>query len=114
MSRQSLPLLALTIIATGFISEYRFVSPAAAQAGAEANTLGVARMAAAIGDAIPVDAIGTAVVETGGAIAEGALVETDANGRAVTNDSGPAVARVLPGQAATAAGQFIEVLLIPN
>ncbi|WP_310601198.1 DUF2190 family protein [Desulfobulbus sp.] len=114
MSRQSQPLLALSLTATGVINEYRFVSTTVAQAGAAANTFGVARMAAAIGDTIPVDTVGTAVVESGAAIAAGALVETDANGRAVTKAAGPAVARVLPGQAATAAGQFIEVLLIPN
>ena len=114
MSRQSQPSVTLSITTTGIIAEYRFVSPAAAQAGAASNTLGVARMAAASGDTIPVDAAGTAIVETGAAVAAGALVETDASGRAVTKASGPAVARVLPGQAASAAGQFIEVMLIPN
>ncbi len=114
MSRQAQPCVALSLTAAGVIGEYRFVSAAVAQAGAAVNTLGVARMAAAIGDVIPVDAVGTAVVESGAAIAAGALVETDASGRAITKAAGPAVARVLPGQAATAAGQFIEVLLIPN
>lgn len=114
MSRQSLPAVTLNVVATGIIAEYRFVTPAGAQAAAASNTLGVARMAAAIGDIIPVDAVGTAVVESGAAIAAGALVATDATGRAVTWAAGAAVARVLPGQAASAAGQFIEVILIPN
>ena len=114
MSRQSQQLLALSLTATGAIGEYRFVSAAVAQAGAAVNTFGVARMAAAIGETIPVDAVGTAIVESGAAIAAGALVETDASGRAVTRSAGPIVARVLPGQSASAAGQFIEVLLIPN
>jgi type IV secretory pathway TrbF-like protein len=114
MSRQAQPLLALSLTATGIIAEYRFVSTTVTQAGAAANTLGVARMAAAVGDVIPVDTVGTAIVESGAAIAAGALVETDASGRAITKAAGPSVARVLPGQAATALGQFIEVLLIPN
>jgi hypothetical protein len=114
MSRQSQPLLALALTATGAIAVHRFVGPGVTQAAAAAGTWGVARMPAATGDTITVDALGTAVVETGGAIADGALIETDADGRAVSKTSGPAVARALPGQAATAAGQFIEVLLLPN
>ena len=114
MSRQSQPSVTLSLTATGVIGEYRFVNTAVAQAGAASNTLGVARMAAAIGDTIPVDAAGTAIVETGAAIAAGALVATDASGRAVTWAAGAAVARVLPGQSASAAGQFVEVMLIPN
>ena len=114
MSRQALTLMALSITASGAIGEYRFVTPACAQAGAAGNTLGVARMAAADKDVIPVDVIGTAIVEAGAAIAAGAALETDASGRAVTKSSGPTVARMTPGQVATAAGQFVEVLLIPN
>lgn len=114
MSRQGQPCLPLSLTATGIIPEARFVSAAVALAGAAVNTLGVARMAAAVGDVIVVDALGTAFVETGAAIAAGALVETDASGRAVTKAAGVAVARVLPGQSASALGQFVEVLLIPN
>ncbi len=114
MSRQSYPLLSLEVIASGAIAEARFVTPAGAQAGAAVNTLGVARVAAADKDAIPVDVIGTGIVEAGAAIAAGSLVETDASGRAVTRAAGPIVARLAPGQVATAAGQFIEVILITN
>ena len=114
MSRQSQPSVTLSITTTGIIAEYRFVNTAAAQAGAASNTLGVARMAAAVGDVIPVDAVGTAIVETGAALAAGTLVATDASGRAVAWAAGAAVARVLPNQSASAAGQFVEVLLIPN
>ena len=47
MSRQAQPSVTLSITTTGIIAEYRFVTPAGAQAGAAGNTLGVARMAAA-------------------------------------------------------------------
>jgi hypothetical protein len=114
MSRQSQPSVTLSITTTGIIAEYRFVDTLGAQAGVASNTLGVARMAAALGDVIPVDAVGTAIVESGEPLAEGALLATDADGKAVTWAAGAAVARVLPGQAATAAGQVIEVILIPN
>jgi hypothetical protein len=41
----------------------------------------------------------------------GAALATDAQGRLVTHSTGPIVGRAL--QAATAAGQFFEVLLTP-
>lgn len=114
MSKQAVSLLTLTVVAAGVIAVNRFVTVAGAQAGADANTLGVTRTAAAgAGEKIPVDVIGTTIVESGAAIAAGATLETDASGRAVTwATSGPRVGIAL--EAASAAGQFIEVLLLPN
>jgi len=114
MSRQAQTIMSISLTAAGAIGEYRFVTPASLQAGAAVNTLGVARMAAASGDVIPVDVLGTAIVEAGAALTANSLLETDASGRAVNKAAGVAVARLLPGQTATAAGQFVEVLLIPN
>jgi len=113
MSRQSQPLLPLSVTAAGAIAANRFVTPALAQAGAAANTLGVSQYAAdAAGDVIPVTALGTEVVETGGIIAAGGLIETDADGKAVAKAAGPGVARAM--EASGGAGEFIEVVLIPN
>lgn len=114
MSRQSTPILKHTITAAGVIGINRFVTPARAQAGADANTLGVAALAsAASGDKIPVTVLGTEVVEAGAAIAAGATVKSDASGRAITwATSGAKVGVAL--EAAGGAGEFIEVLLIPN
>lgn len=113
MSKQNISLLTLTIAATGAIAADRFVTPAGAQAGAGANVIGSARSAAAAaGDKIPVDVLGTAVVEAGAAVAAGATVASDASGRAITWASGAKVGIAL--QAAGAAGEFIEVLLVPN
>ena len=115
MSRQfAKTILDASITASGAIGEYRFVTPACAQAGAGVNTLGVARMAAASGEVIPVDILGTTLVETGAALTAGGLLQTDASARAIDKAAGVSVARLLPGQAATAAGQFVEVLLLPN
>lgn len=114
MSRQSLSLLTLSIVAAGAVAVARFVTPTGTQAGAAANTYGVSEMAAAIGERVAVTSHGTAVVESGAAIAAGALVETDALGRAVTRAAGAIVGRLAPGQVATAAGQFVEVILINN
>lgn len=109
----NIAILTLTVAASGTVGACRFVTPGGAQAGADANTLGVCRVAAVVGDKIPVDVLGTAVVEAGAAIAAGATLKSDASGRAVTwATSGAKVALAL--EAASGAGAFIEVLLIPN
>lgn len=113
MSKQAISLLCLPLLLTGAVAANRFVTPAGAQAGADVNTLGVARSAGAIGDKVPVDMLGTVIVETGAAIAAGATVKADAAGCAITwAVSGAKVGLAL--EAATAAGQFIEVRLIDN
>lgn len=112
MSQQNIAILILTVAATTAITERRFVTASGAQAGAAANTLGVAKYTASTNELLAVDVIGTAVVEAGAAFAAGAALETDADGRAITQSAGPTVARAL--QAASGAGAFVEVLLIPN
>lgn len=112
--KQSIPLLTLTLIASGVIVSNRFVTPAGAVAGAGVNTQGVANSAAAIGDNFAATVMGTEIVEAGAAIAAGALIETDATGRAITKAVGVSVGRLAPGEVATAAGQFVEVILLPN
>lgn len=110
---QSISLLALSIASAGAIVANRFVTPAGAQAGAAANTLGVARTAAnGAGETIPVDVLGTTVVEAAGVIARGGAIETNADGKAVAQSAGPTVARALT--AAAADGDLIEALLITN
>ena len=113
MSKQNTPLLALTKTASATIAANRFVTFAGAQVGADANALGVCRQAAVSGDSITVDVLGTAVVESGAAITAGDTLKSDSTGRAITwATSGAKIGLAL--QAATAAGQFIEVLLISN
>lgn len=110
---QSIPILTLTFKATAAILAERFVSPTGAiTATTAANSAGVARSNAAIGEAYPVDVLGTAVVVAGAAIAVGAEIEVGAGGKAVTKSAGKTVARAL--QSATGDGSRIEVLLIPN
>lgn len=107
MSAQSIPLLTLTLAATGTLVAARFVTPAGAQAGADANAIGVSRVAAVSGDKVPVDALGTAVVEAG------ATLKSDASGRGITwVTSGARLGIAL--EAASGAGSLIEVLLISN
>ena len=113
MSAQAISLLTLSVTLSGTVAANRFVTPAGALAGADANTLGVVRTGGVSADKVPADILGTAVVEAGAAVAAGATVKSDATGRAITwVTSGAKVGLAL--EAAGAAGQFIEVLLIPN
>lgn len=113
MSRQSITLLSLTVVAAGTLVANRFITPLGAQAGAGENALGVARQSAVAADIVSVDVLGTAVVEAGAPVAAGATLKADADGRAIPwATSGARVAIAL--QDASAAGQMIEVLLIPN
>ena len=110
---QNIALLTLPVVLTGTCAAQRFVTSAGAQATLGSNALGVARYGAAAGATVPVDVLGTAVVEAGGVIAQGETLKADADGRAITwATSGAKVAIAL--QAASAAGQPIEVLLLPN
>lgn len=106
-------LLTLTIAAAAALSANRFVTAGGAVPSANGNAVGVTRTSAgAAGDLVPVDAVGTAMVEASAAISAGAAVATTNDGRAVTFSTGVTVGRALT--AATAAGQLIEVLLIQN
>lgn len=112
MSRQSQPCHSMPVAASGAVTEHRFVTHAGAQAGAAANTLGISRFTVADKETMTVDTLGTSVMEAGGAINPGGLIETDANGKGVAKAAGPSVARAV--QAASGDGEFIEVFLLPN
>jgi len=114
MTRQAVSLLTLTVTALEAIAECRFVGYGQKQSTAATNTLGVSDYGVAMDEDLAVTVAGTAVVEAGAALVSGAAVETDANGRAVTKASGPTVGRVMPGQSAGAAGEFVEIMLISN
>lgn len=102
-----------TVVAAAALSANRFVTAVGAVPAANANTVGVTRTSAgASGDLVPVDVLGTTMVEASAAISAGAALATTNDGRAVTYSTGATVARALT--AATDAGQLIEVLLIPN
>ena len=114
MGSQSLALLTLSVKATADVREKRFVSTAGEEAGTGADIYGASLTQAAAGNIFPVVNQGTAIVEAGGAIAEGAKVESDAQGRAVTNAGGTVAGRLAPGQSAGAAGDLVEVILFNN
>jgi hypothetical protein len=100
--RQSTPLLALTVFATAIVSAHRFLTLDGEHAAAGGDAIGVGKHDGAVGDAIAVDVIGTAIVQTGGVFGKGAYLSSDANGRAVlATDSGVRQA-VIDGGAAGA------------
>lgn len=101
-----------TILATGAITANRGVTIAGAVPGAGLTALGLAQTGGAIGEAIPVNVLGTAVGEAGAAIAAGAALEYDASGRVITKAAGITIGRALT--AAAALGDQVEVLLIPS
>ncbi len=112
MAASSTNTLVLSVIATAALTQFRAVNVAGAVPAAAANSLGIAQTGGAIGDAVPVVVLGTAIGEAGAAVAAGALLETDASGRFITRSAGAIVGRAL--SAAGAAGDQIEVFLIPN
>jgi len=113
MPQQFVSILTLSLALTGIVAPSRFVTPAGAQAGADANALGVARTGGISGDLVPVDVLGTSLVEAGAAVSAGDTVKADASGRAVTWATSGARIGIALGDA-SAAGDLIEVLLIPN
>ncbi len=115
MAVNAVPVLTLTVLSASALVAERFITQLGGVPAAGAACFGVARTsAAATGEAVPVDVLGTAIAESGAAIAAGAEVQVDNLGRVITLAAGVKVGRLAPGSVASAAGQRLEVLLIPN
>lgn len=137
MSQQSLSLLTLTAVASGAVTAGRAIGFSGAMIAAQgAKPFGIALTAAASGQALPVVTHGTVVAETGAAVSLGDALIADAQGRVIPATAPLRVAAgatpvtssgangaILEGgdppefllgdalQAASGAGQFIEILL---
>lgn len=118
MARNGRPIFTITLrVATGqSATADRFVTLGAGgvnRTAADANAIGVARTDAVAAEVLPVDVLGTVAVETGAAITLGQTVKADSQGRAIPwVTSGARLGVAL--ESASAAGQFVEVLLLPN
>lgn len=115
MSKANIALLTLTAIASATVAASRFVTTAGAYPAAGGIPLGVTRSNGVAGDPIPVDVLGTAIVEAGAAISADAPLMVTATGKVITHDGDGdknAIGRAL--EAAAADGSFIEVLLVPT
>lgn len=107
------PILTLTVIATAALSANRAVTLAGAVPAAGALCIGITRSDAAIGQAVPVDVVGTTKAVSGAAFAADVALMADATGKLITHTgTNKVVARSMA--AATAADQVIDVLLIPS
>ncbi|MBF0098565.1 MAG: DUF2190 family protein [Magnetococcales bacterium] len=137
MSQQNISLLILTVIANGSVSENRAVAFNGSQASiAGQKVMGASVSRAATGEALAVVTSGTAIMESGAAITVGQSLMSDSQGRAVPVSgtltvasgavavtSSAANGAILQGaelpeylfadalQAASGAGELIEVLL---
>lgn len=112
MSAQSRPVLTLTRQAAGAVQKRRYVGVNNLQATVAGQAiLGVSRSDAALGADMPVDVIGTTIIETGAAVPEGPVM-ADAQGRAIAFTGAVGTHRGgIALEASTGAGEFIEVLI---
>lgn len=101
-------LMATTILATAALSRYRCANFAGATAIATDAVLGVPNADYGVGEQAGISTHGEILVEAGGAIAAGAQVQPDAQGRVVTLGAGKAWGNAR--DAAAAAGDIIRVL----
>lgn len=102
------PVLTISITAAADLdNERRFIGFDGNVCTAGAKALGTLAATAAVGEQAPVDSHGVILVEAASAIALGAQVQSDADGRAVTLAGG--VANGWAMDAATAAGEIIRI-----
>ena len=100
-------ILITSLTATGTITKNRFVTYGGAQAGAGVAVAGVSDDNVVAGEMFGNKARGWMIVEAGAAVAQGAAVESDASGRAITLNTGVQAGRAI--DAAAAAGVPIRI-----
>lgn len=100
--------LTISILAAAALTKKRYVTAAGAVPAAGAWCPGVTNASYDAGEQAGVDVQGVILVESGGAIAADAEVQTDATGCAITKAAGVSLGRTL--DAATGAGEYIRVL----
>ena len=101
-------ILSTSVIAAAELTRRRFVGFNGNVCAAGVKALGVVEADTENGGVAPANVLGVILVEAGAAIAAGAEVESDANGRAVTKTTG--VGFGVARDAASAAGEIIRVL----
>lgn len=113
MAATGIDILTIGLTASAAIAQYQPVQATGAPATAAGNAAGFARVGVASGDRVPVTVVGTTVAIAGAAITAGALVEVHTTvTQVVTKSAGVSIGRALT--AASAAGDQIEVLILPN
>lgn len=109
----NIALLTKSFTAAAALAQYQPVTAAGAAAVAAGNAIGSANIPAVSGDLYPAVVMGTCLMVAGAAISAGALLEVHTTvTQVVTKSAGVAIGRAL--NAASTAGDIVEVLLIPN
>lgn len=108
----SISLLVLNVVAAAALATARGVTGAGAYPSAGSGIRGVTRTSAgAANDLVPIDCIGTTLMESGGAVTLNGPVKCDATGRVVDQGgTGTIVGYAL--SAAGGAGVMVEVFLV--
>jgi hypothetical protein len=101
-------LLAVTILAAAALIRFRFCDFSGNQASAGERALGIPVTDFDADEQAGVATHGELLVEAGAAVAVGAEVESDAQGRAITRTAG--VVAGVARDAAAAAGDYIRIL----
>lgn len=112
MAAAAIKILTVSVVAAAALAQYRAVTNAGVLPAAGARSLGFTDTIAAVGERVSVGVLGTTIAEAGAAFVAGDALEVDAAGRVIAKAAGVVVARAM--QPAAAAGQLVEVLLIPN
>lgn len=113
MAATNTALLTIGLPIAATIAQYQPLTATGAAASAAGNAVGFAQVAGVSGDRLPVVVAGTSIAIAGAAIAAGALVEVHTTvTQVVTKSAGVSIGRAL--MAASAAGDQIEVLIIPQ
>jgi hypothetical protein len=111
MSKQGIALLTLGVTAAAQIYPCRAVTAGGVHAATD--LYGIANSDGRVNDYVAVDVVGAPAIEAGAAIPAGTkYVIADAQGRAIPGGTAAAcLGKVVPGQSASAAGEFVQVLL---
>lgn len=112
---QFYPQQTITLIPNGVINPNRFVDLGGSQAELGEAARGITHDGASAGEkAVPVIVLGTAVIEAGAAFDAGVNLSSDAQGRAIlTTEASDYTINAISVEAATAAGDFVEVIVVP-
>lgn len=114
MAASNIAELVIGLTSAAALAQYQPVQASGVAAVAAGNAVGTTQTSAsAAGQRVPVAVLGTTIAIAGAAIAAGAAVEVHTTvTQVVTKSAGVTIGRALT--AASAAGDQIELLIIPN
>jgi len=101
-------ILTASVLAIAGLSAHRFVGFDGGICANGAKALGVVEVDTETDNMAPANVLGVILVEAGAAVAAGAEVQSDSQGRAITKAAG--VANGIAWDAATTAGELIRIV----